>query len=124
LKPPYFQIFDNKFLDILGPTPSVRVIVENDTFAFAHEAPMWVPGTDDVYFNGGKTVGRPVCATLSLSSSVVVTLSKIIFQVSMINLGELKNSPTGLINFTTVSLVVLRYQIVQANIMIILKVTS
>lgn len=66
LKPPYFQIFDKKFLDILGPTPSVRVIVENDTFAFAHEAPMWVPGTDDVYFNGGKTIGRPVNVVILL----------------------------------------------------------
>ncbi|KAF9460291.1 D-lactonohydrolase-like protein [Collybia nuda] len=83
LKPPYFQIFDEKFLEILGPTPSVRVIVENDTFAFAHEAPMWLPGTDEVFFNGGKTVGRPV---------------------SKIDLGDLKNSPTGLINFTILPL--------------------
>nr|GAT53529.1 predicted protein [Mycena chlorophos] len=58
--PPYFQVYDDRFLDVLGPNPSIRVIVENDTFAFAHEAPVWIPSTNQIFFNGGKTVGRPV----------------------------------------------------------------
>ncbi|KAF7289495.1 SGL domain-containing protein [Mycena chlorophos] len=79
--PPYFQVYDDRFLDVLGPNPSIRVIVENDTFAFAHEAPVWIPSTNQIFFNGGKTVGRPV---------------------SMINLNDLDTSTSGLINFTIV----------------------
>ena len=37
LTPPFFQVWDSRFLDILGPSPSVRVISERDDFAFAHE---------------------------------------------------------------------------------------
>ncbi|KAJ7089772.1 D-lactonohydrolase-like protein [Mycena belliarum] len=78
LTPPYFQVFDPRFDAILGHNPTIRVIVENDTFAFAHEAPMWIKATDEVFFNGGRKVGRPV---------------------SVINLNDLKTSPTGLIDF-------------------------
>ncbi|KAJ6624838.1 D-lactonohydrolase-like protein [Mycena sp. CBHHK59/15] len=83
LTPPYFQVFDDRFRDILGPAPSIRVIVENDTFPFAHDAPMWVPSTDDVFFSGGRTVGRPV---------------------SKINLHDLATTQTGLINFIIIPL--------------------
>ncbi|KAJ7132240.1 hypothetical protein C8R44DRAFT_871222 [Mycena epipterygia] len=83
LTPPYFQMFDDRFSAILGSNPSIRVIVENDTFPFAHEAPMWIQATDEVFFNGGRTVGRPV---------------------SVINLNDLKTSTMGLINFTILPL--------------------
>ncbi|KAJ6585925.1 D-lactonohydrolase-like protein [Mycena capillaripes] len=48
--PPFFQIFDRAFLDILGPSPSVRLIGNNESFAFAHEAPIWIPETGEVWF--------------------------------------------------------------------------
>ncbi|KAJ6581078.1 hypothetical protein B0H19DRAFT_1113537 [Mycena capillaripes] len=83
LTPPYFQIYDDRFTEILGPNPTIRVIVENDTFAFAHDGPIWVPATDEVFFTGGRVEGRPV---------------------SFINLNDLKTSTTGLINFTIIPL--------------------
>lgn len=98
LTPPYFQVYDERFTAILGPNPTIRVIVENDTFAFAHDGPIWVEETDEVFFSGGRTEGRPVIifelfnGTLRLNSG----------QVSVINLNDLKTSPTGLINFTIV----------------------
>jgi len=57
--PPFFQVFDPAFLDILGDSPSVRAIASNDTFAFAHEAPVWIPQTDEVFFasNDGGALG-------------------------------------------------------------------
>ncbi|KAF9463880.1 calcium-dependent phosphotriesterase [Collybia nuda] len=57
--PPFFQIFDHSFLSILGPNPSIRQVTSNLTFAFAHEAPIYVPATDEVYFasNDGGTLG-------------------------------------------------------------------
>ena len=36
--PPFFQGWDSRFLDILGPNPSFRLIAERDDgFLFAHE---------------------------------------------------------------------------------------
>ncbi|KAJ7027868.1 D-lactonohydrolase-like protein [Mycena alexandri] len=83
LTPPYFQVYDDRFNAILGPNPSIRVIVENDTFAFAHDGCVWIEATDQVFFTGGRIQKRPV---------------------SMINLNDLKTSPTGLINFTILPL--------------------
>lgn len=57
--PPFFQIFDKAFLDILGPSPSIHEIASNATFAFAHEAPIYVPALDEVFFasNDGGDLG-------------------------------------------------------------------
>ncbi|PPQ88202.1 hypothetical protein CVT25_005167 [Psilocybe cyanescens] len=59
-KPPFFQIFDPDFLDILGPTPSFHEVASNAAFAFAHEAPIYVPETDEVFFasNDGGALGN------------------------------------------------------------------
>jgi len=57
--PPFFQVFDQAFLDILGPDASIVEIASNATFAFAHEAPVYVPATDEVFFasNDGGPLG-------------------------------------------------------------------
>lgn len=59
LNPPFFQIWNESFLDILGSNPSVRVIAERDDFAFAHEAPIYDPIEDQVFFasNDGGPLG-------------------------------------------------------------------
>lgn len=51
--PPFFQIFDQAFLSILGSNPSIREVASNSTFAFAHEAPVYVAATDEVFFASG-----------------------------------------------------------------------
>lgn len=56
--PPFFQIFDQSFLSILGPNPSIREVASNSTFAFAHEAPIFVPATNEVFFSSND--GRPL----------------------------------------------------------------
>jgi len=58
--PPFFQIFDPGFLTILGPNPSFHQVASNATFAFAHEAPVYVPETDEVFFasNDGGPLGN------------------------------------------------------------------
>jgi len=57
--PPFFQVFDDAFLDVLGDNPSVQLVAANDTFSFAHEAPVWIPQTDEVFFasNDGGALG-------------------------------------------------------------------
>ncbi|KAK7050474.1 SGL domain-containing protein [Favolaschia claudopus] len=58
-EPPFFQIFDPAFLDVLGKAPSITEIASNSTFAFAHEAPIYVPALDSVFFasNDGGALG-------------------------------------------------------------------
>ena len=53
-------MFDSAFLDILGRNASFRAIASNPTFAFAHEAPVWLPDTDEVTFasNDGGALGN------------------------------------------------------------------
>lgn len=47
-------------MTILGSNPSIHEVASNDTFAFAHEAPIYVSETDEVFFasNGGGTLGN------------------------------------------------------------------
>ena len=47
-------------MTILGSNPSIYEVASNDTFAFAHEAPIYVSETDEVFFtsNGGGTLGN------------------------------------------------------------------
>ncbi|KAG5645672.1 hypothetical protein DXG03_005510 [Asterophora parasitica] len=56
--PPFFQVFDRRFLSILGPNASIREVAFNTTFAFAHEAPIYVSATDEVFF--GSNDGGPL----------------------------------------------------------------
>ena len=54
--PPFFQAYHPGFLKVIGSDPSIRAIATNPGFAFAHEAPIWVPETDELFFssqNGG-----------------------------------------------------------------------
>ncbi|KZT71085.1 D-lactonohydrolase-like protein [Daedalea quercina L-15889] len=48
---PFFQIFHPGFLKVLGQNPSIRAITSNPGFAFAHEAPIWVPETDELFLS-------------------------------------------------------------------------
>ncbi|KAF8335588.1 hypothetical protein F5887DRAFT_1079113 [Amanita rubescens] len=53
-----FQVFDTAFLTILGSNASIHEIASNNTFAFAHEAPIYDPVTDQVFF--ASNAGGPL----------------------------------------------------------------
>ncbi|KAL0064547.1 hypothetical protein AAF712_008492 [Marasmius tenuissimus] len=57
---PFFQVFDELFLDVLGTNASISEIARNDTFAFAHEAPIYNSATDEIFFasNDGGALGN------------------------------------------------------------------
>lgn len=59
-EPPFFQIFHQDFLAILGPSPSFHQVASNPAFAFAHEGPIYFPETDEVFFasNAGGALGQ------------------------------------------------------------------
>ncbi|KAH9476484.1 Lactonohydrolase oryL [Psilocybe cubensis] len=50
---PFFQIFDDRFLDVIGENPIFRV-VSSDTsvLSYAREAPVYVASTDELFFAG------------------------------------------------------------------------
>ena len=92
--PPFFQVFDEAFLDILGPNASIREIAADPTFAFAHEAPIWDPTTDEVFFcsNDGGALGHNDINTNSQ-----------VFKISLTEVADAintSNSSTAAINVT------------------------
>jgi len=48
--PPFIQVFDPSFIDITGPYATIREISSNPGFAFAHEAPIYVPDLNVLFF--------------------------------------------------------------------------
>ena len=56
---PFFQVFHPDFLTILGPNARINEVARNNTFAFAHEAPIYDPTLDTVFFasNDGGALG-------------------------------------------------------------------
>ncbi|KAL1717799.1 hypothetical protein EV715DRAFT_273976 [Schizophyllum commune] len=57
--PPQAVVFDKTFAHMLGKNARITEVARNDSFAFAHEAPIWDPKTEDVYFasNAGGALG-------------------------------------------------------------------
>ena len=58
--PPFFQVFHCDFVDkVLGGDARVTRIAHNPDFAFAHEAPIYLPATDELTFasNAGGVRG-------------------------------------------------------------------
>ena len=57
--PPFFQVFDSAFLNVLGSNATIRQIASNPDFAFAHEAPIYDPVRDAITFasNDGGPLG-------------------------------------------------------------------
>lgn len=53
-------MFDPEFHTILGANPSITEIASNTSFAFAHEAPIYYPETDEFFFasNAGGALGN------------------------------------------------------------------
>lgn len=92
--PPFFQVFDEAFLDILGPNATIRAVAADPTFAFAHEAPIWDPSTDEVFFcsNDGGALGHNDINTNSQ-----------VFKISLTDVADAiegANSSTAAVNVT------------------------
>lgn len=69
LTPPFFQIFDDDFLPLLGSSPFVRQIAfrPDAGFGFAFEAPVFVPETNEVFFASNV---EPPDVTLEINNHV------------------------------------------------------
>lgn len=87
--PPFIQVFDPSFLNVTGSSATIRSIVSNPGFAFAHEAPIYIPDLNAVFFSSND--GGPLGYNGWYNNSVV----------SMINMTEVDMalaSTTGDVN--------------------------
>ncbi|VDB92370.1 unnamed protein product [Peniophora sp. CBMAI 1063] len=59
--PPFFQVFQPAFLaNVLSPQATIIRIAYDPDFAFAHESPIWIRESDELWFssNDGGALGR------------------------------------------------------------------
>ncbi|TFK32984.1 D-lactonohydrolase-like protein [Crucibulum laeve] len=84
--PPFFQIFDESFLDIIGNNSFIREIASNDTFAFAFEAPIYNKNTNEVFFAS------------SLEANSSIDLNNRIGKISMTDVENALASNASVIN--------------------------
>jgi len=87
--PPFIQVFDPSFLEVTGVDATIRLVASHPGFAIAHEAPIYVPDLNVVFFasNAGGTLGYSGWYNNSV--------------VSMLNMTEVDNAlaaTTGEVN--------------------------
>ncbi|KAM0214250.1 hypothetical protein ACHAQI_003875 [Fusarium lateritium] len=68
-----FHVYDSEFLDIIGHDPTLTLIATSDTDPIFHEAVVWSPGTEEVFF--AQNAGDPAAGTGLKKSSVVQKIS-------------------------------------------------
>ncbi|KAK7208588.1 hypothetical protein BZA70DRAFT_274133 [Myxozyma melibiosi] len=54
-----FAVFDDDFLALLGPSPSLRVVAQDSSFRFAHEAGIWIPSSRECFFTSNQFYPDP-----------------------------------------------------------------
>lgn len=107
--PPFIQVFDRSFLDVTGPSATIRKIASNTGFAFAHEAPIYVQDLNLIFFasNGGGALGysgwynNSVVGMINMTEvdiALASTTGDVNIQVQTLNLSDnvqMVNGGTG-----------------------------
>ncbi|KAJ5354586.1 hypothetical protein N7541_005630 [Penicillium brevicompactum] len=52
-----FQYHDRRFSAIVGPTPTVQLLVEHEAYPFAHEAGVFCPESNSLYITSNRCTG-------------------------------------------------------------------
>ncbi|WVW78301.1 hypothetical protein I302_100255 [Kwoniella bestiolae CBS 10118] len=73
LKEKPFLIYDDAFYDIIGSDPTLTVIADSGTNPLFHEATVWYPPTDEVFFV--QNAGAPAAGTGLDKSAIVQKIS-------------------------------------------------
>ncbi|KAM3511556.1 hypothetical protein MY11210_004774 [Beauveria gryllotalpidicola] len=73
LKDRPFLVFDPEFLEIIGREPKLAIIAETEKNPLFHEAVVWVPATDEVFF--AQNAGAPDAGTGLNKSAIVQKVS-------------------------------------------------
>ncbi|KAM5349839.1 hypothetical protein ACJ41O_006344 [Fusarium nematophilum] len=68
-----FHVYDEEFYDVIGKDPSLTLIATSDTDPIFHEAVVWYPPTDEVFFV--QNAGAPAAGTGLNKSSIIQKIS-------------------------------------------------
>ncbi|KAF5502846.1 Gluconolactonase [Colletotrichum aenigma] len=68
-----FHIYDAEFYDVIGQNPSLTLIATSDTDPIFHEAVVWNPPTEEVFFV--QNAGAPAAGTGLNKSSIIQKIS-------------------------------------------------
>ncbi|CEN62025.1 hypothetical protein ASPCAL08667 [Aspergillus calidoustus] len=83
-----FITYQPAFKDIIGENPKLELILQNKTYPFAHEAPVYIPETGDVFIVGNyqtKTGGQPIQISKIRSKNDVYVREQIFPDIPMAN---------------------------------------
>lgn len=47
--PSAFSVYNNDFLNIIGPAPKLELLLENNDYPFAHEASVYIPSSESLF---------------------------------------------------------------------------
>ncbi|KAE9566902.1 Gluconolactonase [Colletotrichum fructicola] len=98
-----FHIYDAEFYDVIGPNPSLTLIATSDTDPIFHEAVVWNPPTEEVFFV--QNAGAPAAGTGLNKSSIIQKIS----------LAEAEAVRTGSRANATVTVVPSQPQVINPN---------
>lgn len=68
-----FHVYDDSFLEIIGDSPTLSIIARSDTDPIFHEAVVWYPPTDEVFFV--QNAGAPAAGTGLEKSNIIQKIS-------------------------------------------------
>ncbi|KAK3331267.1 hypothetical protein B0H66DRAFT_469607 [Apodospora peruviana] len=77
-----FHIYDDEFYDIIGPNPTLTLLNRTGSNPRFHEAPVWYPATDEVFF--AQNAGARAAGTGLNRSAVIqkIALSEVTANIS------------------------------------------
>ncbi|KAI0966548.1 lactonohydrolase [Xylaria arbuscula] len=73
LKEKPFHVYDDEFYDVIGPNPTLTLIAQSDTDPIFHEAVVWYPPTNEVFFV--QSAGNPATGTGLNKSAIIQKIS-------------------------------------------------
>ncbi|KAK7735135.1 hypothetical protein SLS63_004123 [Diaporthe eres] len=82
-----FHIYDNEFYDVIGKDPSLTLIATSETDPIFHEAVVWHPPKDEVFFV--QNAGAPAAGTGLNKSSIIQKIS--LAEAEAVRKGERNN---------------------------------
>ncbi|EFX04369.1 evolved d-pantonohydrolase [Grosmannia clavigera kw1407] len=68
-----FHVYDDAFYDILGANPTLSLVAESETDPLFHEAVIWFPDTEDIFFV--QNAGAKAAGTGLAKSSIIQKVS-------------------------------------------------
>lgn len=83
-----FHIYDDEFYDVIGQDPSLTLIATSETDPIFHEAVVWYPPKDEVFFV--QNAGAPAAGTGLNKSSIIQKIS--LSEAEAVRKGEKDNA--------------------------------